>query len=73
MEEFHINNTSQDKSFNYSNITSNYSDSSNVTYLDPNETLEEVIIDVVSCIIIAFGLLLTLMAIYAVCSMVRNF
>ena len=75
MEDFHINNTSQDKSFNYSNITSNYSDSSNVTYLDPYEFPREVklIIFVVSCIIIAIGLLLTLVAIYVLCSLVRNF
>ncbi|XP_030298085.1 psychosine receptor-like [Sparus aurata] len=62
MEEFNITNTSQDKSFNYSNIT----------YWDPNETLGEVVIDVVSCIIIAIGLPLTLMSIYVVYSLVRK-
>ncbi|KAM8738346.1 uncharacterized protein AB9X84_020853 [Acanthopagrus schlegelii] len=37
MEDFHINNTWQDYSFNYRNITSNYNDSSNITYSDPDE------------------------------------
>ncbi|XP_030298096.1 mas-related G-protein coupled receptor member A6-like [Sparus aurata] len=63
MEDFIINNTSQDKSFN----------SSSITFSDPYEPPREVDpMFVVSCIITAIGLLLTLMAICAVCSLVRK-
>ncbi|XP_030298220.1 proteinase-activated receptor 2-like [Sparus aurata] len=67
MEDFHINNTSQDKSFYY------HHDSSNITYLTLYEPHGEVHpMFVVSCIITAIGLPLTLMAICAVCSLVRK-
>ncbi|XP_030298097.1 G-protein coupled receptor 4-like [Sparus aurata] len=66
MEDFHIN-TSQDKSFYY------HHDYSNITFSDPYEPPREVDpIFVVSCIITAIGLPLTLMAICAVCSLVRK-
>ncbi|XP_073337572.1 uncharacterized protein [Pagrus major] len=74
MADFHINSTSQDKSFNYSNITSNYNDSSNIINSDPYEPHGEVEhpLDVVTYIITAIGLPLTLVAIYAVYSLVRK-
>ena len=68
MEDFHINNTSLDKTFDY-----DY-DSSNITYLtlyDPHGEVHPMF--VVSCIITAVGLPLTLMSICAVYSLVRNF
>ncbi|XP_073337564.1 uncharacterized protein [Pagrus major] len=74
MEDFHISSTSQDKSFNYSNITSNYNDSSNIINSDPDELHGKVklILYVMTCVITAIGLPLTLVAIYAVYSLVRK-
>ncbi|XP_044070599.1 G-protein coupled receptor 4-like [Siniperca chuatsi] len=65
MEDFYINITSQYKSYNHSNITSHY---------DHYEYYEKVyfITRVVTCIIISIGLPLTLVAICALCSLVRN-
>ena len=69
MEDFHINNTSQDYSFYY------YYDPSNITFSDPDEPPGEVqlILFLVTCIITAIGFPLTLMAIYVLSSLVRNF
>ncbi|XP_030298088.1 mas-related G-protein coupled receptor member A4-like [Sparus aurata] len=61
MDDFHINNTSQDKTF----------DDSNITFSDPYEPPVDPMI-VVAYIITAIGLLFTLMAIYAVYSLVRK-
>ncbi|XP_027131670.1 G-protein coupled receptor 4-like [Larimichthys crocea] len=62
MEDFYINSTSQNNSSDYSNITSN------------NDNFEHVmfIMNVVEYIIIGIGLPLTLVAIYALYSLVRN-
>ncbi|XP_038588123.1 G-protein coupled receptor 4-like [Micropterus salmoides] len=59
MKDFYINSTSQDQSYDYSNITS----------IDDKHIK---IIHAVTCIIIAIGLPLTLLAIYALYSMVRS-
>ncbi|XP_038586191.1 G-protein coupled receptor 4-like isoform X3 [Micropterus salmoides] len=58
MEGLNINSTSQDQSYDYNNITSNY--------FEPN------VIHVVTYIVVAVGLPLTLVAIYALYSMVRS-
>ncbi|XP_044070601.1 G-protein coupled receptor 4-like [Siniperca chuatsi] len=65
MEDFYINITSQYKSYNHSNITSHY---------DHDEYYRKVdfILYVVTCIIISISLPLTLVAIFALCSLVRN-
>ncbi|XP_027131694.1 G-protein coupled receptor 4-like [Larimichthys crocea] len=60
MEDLHMNNTSQEESFDYSNITYDY---------DENPVS---IRDVVTYIIVGIGLPLTLVAIYALHSQVRN-
>ncbi|XP_067367848.1 G-protein coupled receptor 4-like [Channa argus] len=63
MEHFYINNTQQGNSFGYSNKTS---------HVDRNVEPSVDIIYVLTCIIISVGLPLTLMAIYAVFSLVRK-
>ncbi|XP_038586066.1 G-protein coupled receptor 4-like [Micropterus salmoides] len=57
MEDFNINSSSQNQSYDYSNTTSKY-------HIDP--------VEVVTCIIIAVGLPLTMVAIYSLYSMVRR-
>ncbi|XP_045898755.1 G-protein coupled receptor 4-like [Micropterus dolomieu] len=57
MEDYYITSSSQDQSYGYSSTTSNY-------HIDP--------VRVVTCIIVAVGLPLTLVAIYALYSMVRR-
>ncbi|XP_027131690.1 G-protein coupled receptor 4-like [Larimichthys crocea] len=69
MEDLHMNNTSQEESFDYSN-TYNYDYDSNNTY-DYDEK-PVFITDVVTYIIVGVGLPLTLVAIYALYSQVRN-
>ncbi|XP_038586179.1 G-protein coupled receptor 4-like isoform X4 [Micropterus salmoides] len=61
MDGFYFNNTSQDQSYNHRNITSNYKEYNKFD-----------ITDVVTCIIIAISLPLTLVAIYSLYSMVRS-
>ncbi|XP_049926512.1 mas-related G-protein coupled receptor member A6-like [Epinephelus moara] len=61
MEDLHINNTSEDNRDYHSNIT-----------FDPSNYKAGFIINVVTCIAISIGLPLTLMAIYALYSQVRN-
>ncbi|XP_045898913.1 G-protein coupled receptor 4-like [Micropterus dolomieu] len=58
MEGLYVTSSSQNQSYHYNNITSNY--------------FEPKVIYVVTCIIVAVGLPLTLMAIYAFYSMVRS-
>ncbi|XP_038586178.1 G-protein coupled receptor 4-like isoform X3 [Micropterus salmoides] len=57
MEDYYITSSSQDQSYGYSSTTSKY-------HIDP--------VRVVTCIIVAVGLPLTLVAIYALYSMVRR-
>ncbi|XP_038586065.1 G-protein coupled receptor 4-like [Micropterus salmoides] len=57
MEDYYITSSSQDQSYGYSSTTSKY-------HIDP--------VEVVTCIIVAVGLPLTLVAIYALYSMVRR-
>ncbi|XP_038586194.1 G-protein coupled receptor 4-like [Micropterus salmoides] len=69
MEGLYINSSSQDQSYDYSNTTSNYQ---NNNKLDEYRDKLYFIRDVVVYIIIAVGLPLTLVAIYALYSMVRR-
>ncbi|XP_041866839.1 mas-related G-protein coupled receptor member A6-like [Melanotaenia boesemani] len=75
MNDFHINTTLRDKSYNYSNVSLNNDDSTNNTYYNydnsTNETLE-LIENVVDWIVICSGLPLTLVAIATVYSLVRK-
>nr|XP_033469656.1 G-protein coupled receptor 4-like [Epinephelus lanceolatus] len=61
MEDLHINNTSQDNRDYHSNMA-----------FDPFNYKTRSIINVVTCVILSIGLPLTLMAIYALYSQVRN-
>ncbi|XP_038550681.1 G-protein coupled receptor 4-like [Micropterus salmoides] len=75
MEGLYINSSSQDQSYDYSDTTTDYQNYSNITsnYQNNNELNELYFIrDVVTYIIIAVGLPLTLVAIYALYSMVRS-
>ncbi|XP_045910205.1 G-protein coupled receptor 4-like [Micropterus dolomieu] len=79
MEGLYINSSSQDQSYDYSNTTSNYQNFSSTTsnYPDYDEFYEylkklDFILNVVTYIIVAVGLPLTLVAIYALYSMVRS-
>ncbi|XP_045921180.1 ovarian cancer G-protein coupled receptor 1-like [Micropterus dolomieu] len=83
MEDYYFNSTSQDQSYNYS-YSSNYQSYINITvtdygynftsdYYDYSEYCKKCfIVYVVTCIIIAIGLPLILVAIYALYSMVRS-
>ncbi|XP_038586011.1 G-protein coupled receptor 4-like [Micropterus salmoides] len=67
MEGLYSNSTLPDQSFNYSNITCNYQKSIHeYLYNEPD------VIYVVTCVTIVVGLPLTLVAIYALYSMVRS-
>ncbi|XP_038588722.1 G-protein coupled receptor 4-like [Micropterus salmoides] len=70
MEDYYINNTSQDQSYNYSNITTDYYNSN----FNTTQYYKEVpfIMQVLTYIIIAIGLPLSLMAIYALYYMVQS-
>ncbi|XP_045921152.1 G-protein coupled receptor 4-like [Micropterus dolomieu] len=69
MEDFYNNSTSQNQSYDYSNITSDYYDNSDINnYYQKNYF----IMNVLTCIIIGTGLPLTLVAVYALYSMVRS-
>ncbi|XP_071337780.1 G-protein coupled receptor 183-like [Trachinotus anak] len=70
MEDFNINSTSEDKSYNVSNH--NYNSDTKVTkdYTDWAKT--DLTIDVLTCIIICIGIPLALVAIRGVFSLVRN-
>ncbi|XP_045921148.1 G-protein coupled receptor 4-like [Micropterus dolomieu] len=69
MEDFYINSTSQDQSSDYSNITFDYNVDNSTSYYDEKA---KSIMFVVTCLIISVGLPLTLVAIYALYSMVRR-
>ncbi|XP_073337976.1 proteinase-activated receptor 1-like [Pagrus major] len=78
MEVFNITNTSQDISYNYSNIAFDYDDNITSDYSD-NSTVDNVqkakfwfTMFVLQSIIISVGLPLTLMAIFTLYSMVRR-
>ncbi|XP_038579849.1 G-protein coupled receptor 4-like, partial [Micropterus salmoides] len=66
MEDYYSKSTKHDQSSDYSNFTSNYQNYSNITNYDTKSE------DVVTFIISAIGLPLTLVAIYALYSMVRS-
>ncbi|XP_067467145.1 ovarian cancer G-protein coupled receptor 1-like [Thunnus thynnus] len=78
-EDFYIN-TSKMESNNYSNVTSDYDynytdngDSSSSYYSDySGDGLEEFFLDAMKCVIISFGLPLSLLAIYSLYSQVQN-
>ncbi|XP_073337590.1 G-protein coupled receptor 4-like [Pagrus major] len=77
MEVFNITNTSQDNSYDYINTAYDYDDNINYNYSDGrpvDDDRDKVyrIMNVVTCIIISVGLPLTLLAIYALYSMVRR-
>ncbi len=67
MEDFNINSTSQDKTYNNGNITSNYYVYSNITsdYYDDYYKELYFIMYVGTCMVIAIGLPLTLYALYS--------
>ncbi|XP_045898583.1 G-protein coupled receptor 4-like [Micropterus dolomieu] len=69
MEGLYINSSSQDQSYDYSSTTSNYQ---NNNKLDEYREKLDFILNVVTYIIVAVGLPLTLVAIYALYSMVRR-
>ncbi|XP_045921163.1 G-protein coupled receptor 4-like [Micropterus dolomieu] len=71
MEGLYIYSTSQNQSFNYSNVTSNYQNYSNITSTDQHYGYP-FIINVLTYIIVAIGIPLTLVAIYALYYMVRS-
>ncbi|XP_051285383.1 G-protein coupled receptor 4-like [Dicentrarchus labrax] len=62
MEDLYINNSSLANTYNYSNVTSNNEDNNNAVFIK----------NVLTCIIIGVGVPLTLVAIYALYSQVRN-
>ncbi|KAM9345106.1 uncharacterized protein ABDE67_014002 [Symphorus nematophorus] len=80
MDVFHVNSTSLNNSYDYSNTTSNYYNYSNTTsnYYNYSNTTSNyynyrnTIIHVTICIIIIIGLPLTLVAIYSLYSLVRK-
>ncbi|XP_041866843.1 G-protein coupled receptor 4-like [Melanotaenia boesemani] len=76
MDDFHINTTLRDKSYNYSNVSLNNDDSTNNTYYYYDDyfsfRISIRILKVVEWIVICSGLPLTLVAIAAVYSLVRK-
>ncbi|XP_038586192.1 G-protein coupled receptor 4-like [Micropterus salmoides] len=75
MEGLYVTSSSQDQSYHHNYTTADYQNYSNITskYQNNNELNElYFILNVVKCIIVAVGLPLTLVAIYALYSMVRS-
>ncbi|XP_038550536.1 G-protein coupled receptor 4-like [Micropterus salmoides] len=70
MEGLYINSSSQDQSYDYSDTTSNYQD--HITISDCDFSYFYIIFTLVNPIVIVVGLPLTLVAVYALCSMVRS-
>ncbi|XP_038586195.1 G-protein coupled receptor 4-like [Micropterus salmoides] len=75
MEGLYVTSSSQNQSYHHNYTTADYQNNSNITsnYQNNNELNElYFILNVVTCIIVAVGLPLTLVAIYALYSMVRS-